>query len=166
MEYARMHIRGFYWSPVWTSPYFLNQLTKASVDCEGLWPIMILVSLMGGVLSRRGGVFVVIQYHSDSIYRRVFLGTGSWSRSRRAAVHLKRLSGKKREWKLHHRLKKRPPQTTSVKLFNVTTAPHAQPTNATGLSNASQLASLKTDGIKVLIVSLPANYPSASIVLP
>lgn len=31
------------------------------------------------------------------------------------------------------------------------------------ISNASQLASLKTDGIKVLIASLPANYPPDSI---
>lgn len=35
---------------------------------------------MGGSLSRRGGVFEVIQSLSDSLYRRVFVGTGSWSK--------------------------------------------------------------------------------------
>lgn len=48
--------------------------------------------------------------------------------------------------------------TTCGKLINAPTAPHAQPTNATGLSNASQLASLKPAWIKVLIASLPANH--------
>jgi len=65
---------------------------------------------MGVFTSRRGGVFEVIQSHSDSLYRRVIVGTGSWSRSRRATVHLKRFFWeKKRQWKLHRRLKKRPP---------------------------------------------------------
>lgn len=55
--------------------------------------------------------------------------------------------------------------TTSVKrIFSTQRLRHTHSqANAAGLSNVSLLASLKTDGIKVLIASLPANCPSASI---
>ena len=112
-------------------------------------------------------MFEVIQSLSDSLCRRVFVGTGSWSKeSPGGSAPLNAFWERNAAKKLHRRLKKRPPVTTSGKLFNAATAPHAQPTNATKLSNASQLASLKTDGIKVLIASLPANYPAASILQP
>lgn len=80
MVCVRMQLSRLYWSRLRTNPYLLNQLMKASVDCRGLWPIITLSFLVGGFMSRRGGVFEVIQSLSDSLYRRVFVGTGSWSK--------------------------------------------------------------------------------------
>lgn len=113
-------------------------------------------------------MFEVIQSLSDSLYRRVcvlrerVVGV----RNRRALVHHECFFWERNAAeKLHHRPKKRPPVTTSVKrIFSTQRLRHTQSqANAAGLSNVSLLASLKTDGIKVLIASLPANCPSASI---
>lgn len=80
MDCVRMRLSVFYWLRSWTNPYLLNQLMKARIDCRGLRPITSLIFLMGGSLPLRGGVFEVIQSLSDSLYRRVFEGTGSWSK--------------------------------------------------------------------------------------
>lgn len=56
---------------------------------------------MGGSLSWRGGVFEVIQSHSDSLCRRVFVGTGSWSKeSPGGSASLQTLLGKETPLKI------------------------------------------------------------------
>lgn len=120
---------------------------------------------MGGSFLWRGGVFEVIQSHSDSLYRRVLEGNSSWSKESPGGGAFEKLFWVETPLKISQQIEGTTPVTTPV-IIQLNDCATSQPTNADRLSNASQLASLKTDGIKVLIASLPANYPSASIVLP
>lgn len=114
-----------YWSIQRANLYLLNQLPKAKIDGSNITPIISKDALVGGFLSSRGVVFEVIQ--SLWFTLSACVGTGSWSKespggSASPYVDWERNAAKKS----HHSPKKRPPETTSWKLINATTAPHAQ----------------------------------------
>ena len=114
-------------------------------------------------------MFEVIQSHSDSLYRRVFVGTGSWSKKSPGGSASQTLFGIETPLKFAPQTEETTPGDDFCEIIQRTdcaTRTTTKRSQAIRLSNVSQLASLKTDGIKVLIASLPANYPLASILLP
>ena len=168
MDCVRMQLFGFYWSHLWTNPYLMNQLMEARIDCPGLWPIVSLCFLMGGSLPWRGGVFEVIQ----SVPLWFTLSACVWGdgvvgvkESPGGSPSQNAFFGSETPLKIAPQTEENdPPVTTSVKFIQRNDcATRITNKRSQAISNASQLASLKTDGIKVLIASLPANYPSDSI---
>lgn len=138
---VRMQLFGFDWSHLRTNPYLLHQLTKTRIDCWDYWPIISARFLMGGSWLRRGGVFEVIQSVplwftlSACVWGDGVVGVkespgGSASQN---AFFL----GARHRWKnCTTNWRKRPPPLRwrlVWNLFNATTAPHAQPTNAARL---------------------------------